>query len=274
MTAVTTARAALGRLRTIALATALACTTGVAHAGFASVVIDGFVISATGAPGSFVFAPTDTMSQAWDLQVLSGGATLDQNANVLPNWDPANATAQAPHTNATVSSFQFTDPLTQLLSPGFVLSATADLFADGVLRTALGNMFSSGSFCFWDSAAPGDFDGTSASCSGSGSLTFTLFYDLIVSDEDSAYAELNVVGTGVPGGLFFDFASNTLGVGSKEDQFFTWSADLTAGNAASFSLAGTVVAAAVPEPGILGLVSLGLIGLCLTRRRSGTRAAA
>ena len=96
MTAVTTARVALGRprttaldrLRTIALATALACTTSGAHADFASVVIDGFVVSPSGDAGSFVFAPTDTMNQAWDLQALVNGVIADQNSNSLPNWDP------------------------------------------------------------------------------------------------------------------------------------------------------------------------------------------
>jgi hypothetical protein len=267
MRAVATARVTRGRLRSIALAAALACTTSSAYAGLASVVIDGFVISSSAADGSFVFGPFDTMNQAWDLEVLIDGGTVDQDAGSSPDWNPSNATAQEPNTMATVSSYQFTDPFTQLISPGFALSATANLVPDRSLRTAVGNMLSSGSFCFWDSTAP--FDGTSGSCSGAGSLTFTVFYDLVVSAApltNSAFAQLSVMGTGVPGGLFVDSAS---GNGSKEDQFFTWTVDLASGNSASFSLEGIVVAEAVPEPGALGLAALGLLALFLARRRSG-----
>src|SRR6185436_1572232 len=107
------------------------------------------------------------------------------------------------------------------------------------------------------------YDGTSASCTGSGSLTFTLFYDLIVQSAfalpNSAYAEVDVLGTGVPGGLFFDFASTVASIPSKFDKSFTWTADLTAGNAAFFDINGVVVAEAIPEPGILSLAALGLI---------------
>ena len=115
-------------------------------------------------------------------------------------------TAQSPRTKATVSSSVDTDPLTQLDTPRFTLSATANSTAIGMLYTALGNMLTSGSFCFWDSNTA--FDGTSASCTGAGSLTFTLFYDLIVhlalsALPNSAYAEINVLGTGVPNGILF-----------------------------------------------------------------------
>lgn len=273
MRAVTSARAALGRLRTIALATALACTASGAHAGFASVVIDGVVISSSSDSDTFLFAPLDTMNQAWDLQVLVDGVIVDQNANSLPNWDPSGATAQDPNAVSTVSTYQFTDPLTQLITPGFALTATANVFPDSSLRTAVGNMFSSGTFCFWDSVAPPPgFDGTSSFCNGTGSLTFTVFYDLIISPLNSNYAEINILGNGVPGGSFVDYASTTLGIGSKEDQSFTWTANLTPGNFASFDVAGIVVAEAIPEPGVLSLLAVGLLGLFVTRRRSGIAA--
>jgi hypothetical protein len=74
---------ALDRLRTIALATALACTSSGAYASFASVVIDGLFISVSTAPGTFVFAPTDTRSQSWDLQALVNGVLAQQNANTV-----------------------------------------------------------------------------------------------------------------------------------------------------------------------------------------------
>ena len=262
---------ALARLRTAALAATLACAANGAHAAFASVVVDSLFVSGTGAPGSFLFAPTDTRNQAWDLQALTNNVLNQQNTGSVANWNQIDRTAQNVAARATVSSTVDTDPLTAVEMPRFTLSATANSpGAIGRLFTALGNMLTDGSFCFWDANTA--FDGTSASCTGSGSLSFSLFYDLIVNSAfalpNSAYAEIDLLGTGVPNGLFFDFASTAAGIPSQLDQSFSWTANLTAGNAASFTLAGTVVAEAIPEPGILSLAALGLIGLAATRRRS------
>ena len=46
-------------------------------------------------------------------------------------------------------------------------------------------------------------------------------------------------------------------------------ANLAAGDSAFFDLAGVVVAQAIPEPGVLALAAIGLIGLAATRRRKG-----
>jgi hypothetical protein len=259
------------QLRTAAIAAALACAANGAYAiSFASVVINGLSFSQTAAPGSFIFAPTDTRNQAWDLQALTNNVLDQQNTGSVPDWANLDKTAQTAQANATLSSSVDTDPLTQVESPRFTLSATANSpGANGVLYSALGNMITDGSFCFWDENT--DFDGTSASCTGSGSLSFTVFYDLVVNSAlglpNSAYAEIDVLGTGVPGGFFADFASTALGIPSEADQSFTWTADLLGGDAAAFTIAGTVAAEAVPEPGVLGLVALGLIGLAATRRR-------
>ena len=267
---------ALGPLRTVALTAALACASTGAYASFASVVVNGLFVSGTGAQGSFLFAPTDTRNQAWDLQALTNNVLNQQNTGSVANWTPLDRTAQSPTgaAKSEVHSIIDTDPATQLETPRFTLSATANSpGAIGVLYTALGSMFTDGSFCFWDENTA--FDGTSASCTGSGSLAFSLFYDIIANSAyglpNNAYAEIDLLGTGVPGGLFFDFASTAAGIPSKLDQSFSWMADLTAGNAASFTIAGTVVAEAIPEPGILSLAALGLIGLAATRRR-GSRA--
>ena len=82
----------------------------------------------------------------------------------------------------------------------------------------------------------------------------------------SAYADLTVDSTSL--GSFTDFASTVANTGSRLDQQLLWTATLGAGDAELFSLTGNVVAEAVPEPGILSLLALGLVALATTRRRS------
>jgi hypothetical protein len=229
------------QIRTAAIEAALACAANGAYAiSFASVVINGLSFSQTAAPGSFIFAPTDTRNQAWDLQTMTNNVLDQQSTGSVASWANLDETAQSAHANATLSSTVDTDPRTQVESPRFTLSATANSpGANGVLYSALGNMITDGSFCFWDENT--DFDGTSASCTGSGSLSFTVFYDLIVNSAlglpNSAYAEIDVLGTGVPGGFFADFASTSLGIPSEADQSFTWTADLLGGDDAAFTIA-------------------------------------
>jgi len=255
-----------------ALATAMAMASAAtgADASVARVVIDSFTASGTSTSG-FLFAPTDNRFQSWLLQAeTNGGATTSSNSNTVFTWSNQTATAQTATAKATVASTNQTDPSGALETPNFTLEANATPLSNGLIQDAFGNMLESGLFCFGNG---NNFDGTTAGCNAAGSVTFTVFYDLIISalpggPASSAYAEFDVTGTGVPNGLFFDIASTAAGGSSKLTQEFTWTANLLAGGFASVDLNGVVVVQAVPEPNVLVLAALGLIGLAATRRRN------
>jgi hypothetical protein len=257
----------------MALAMALMCAAPSADATLARVVIDSFTATGTPAdPFDFLFAPTDNRLQSWSLQAeAAGGAPSDTDSNTVFTWSPQTASAQTAAATADVASSIQTDPFTALETPNFSLGASATLF-----QNAFGNMLESGLFCFGDG---NNFDGTSAGCNAAGSIVFTVFYDLIIDPlpgglASSAYAELDVLGTGVPNGLYADFASTVAGDSSRFSQQFTWTADLAAGELASVGLGGTVVAQAVPEPDALALVAVGLIAFAGIRlRRAASRSA-
>ena len=270
----TTARRAFGRLRTAAVVAALACVSNGAYAAFASVLIDDFFFTANpGNATSFLFAPTDTMGQAWDLRTFANGAQTGVATGSRADFLNVTATATGPQANATVSSSPITLPSGQI-TPSFHLAATANpLSHSAVLYEATGLMFAFGSYCFYDAALDptGAFDGTSVFCTGSGMVDFFLQYDLEVTrgpgaPPTSAYAELDVNATGLAS--VFDFASTVANIPSKLDQQLVWTANLGTGDAAAFDLTGTVVVQAVPEPGVLTLAALGLVALAATRRRN------
>jgi hypothetical protein len=278
MTAVTNptiARRALDRLRTAAVVAALACASNMAYAQFASVVIDDFFFTANpGNATSFIFAPTDTMFNAWDLQTFAGAAPTSAQIGSTSAWPPfLTMTATGPQAGVAGTFQQGTDPTTAQPTPSFSLSATVNPVSNGVLYQALGQWFTAGSYCFYDSALDPNhaFNGTSAFCTGSGSIDFFLQYDLIVAGGPgtSAYADFNVDSTSL--GSFIDFASTIANTGSLLDQHLIWTATVAAGDAEFFSLTGNVVAQAIPEPGMLPLVALGLVVLAATRRRSARR---
>jgi len=278
MTAVTTitvARRALDRLRTAAVVAALACASNGAHASLASVIIDDFAFTATpGNATSFIFAPTDTLFNSWDLETFAGLAQTSAQTGSTSDWPPfLTRTATGPQASATGTFQRGTDPSTAQPTPSFSLSATANPLTNGVLYQGLGQWFTSGAYCFYDSALDPNqaFDGTSAFCTGMGSIDFFIQYDLNVvrgigGIPTSAYADFTVDSFSL--GSFTDFASTVANTGSRLDQQLLWTATLGAGDAELFSLTGNVIAQAVPEPGVLPLVALGLVGLAAMRRRA------
>jgi len=271
MSKVKTTSGAPFRFWALAIAMGLASAATGAEASIARVVIDSFTATGNSTSG-FLFSPTDNRFQSWLLQAeTNGGATTATNNNTFLTWSNQTATAQTATAKATVASSIQTDFTTALETPNFSLEASATPSPNGLFQNAFGNMLESGLFCFGDGRG---FDGTSAGCNTAGSITFTVFYDLIISalpggPASSAYAELDVSGTGVPNGLFFDIASTVAGGSSRFTQQFTWTEDLVAGGLASVDLGGTVVVQAIPEPNVLVLAALGLIGLAATRRRNG-----
>ena len=170
------------RFRTAALAAALACA---ANGAYASLRIGRHRrllvhLQCWTRESSSSRRPTPGISPGISRRWTTPCSPLP-NTGSVPNWSPVTQTAQNARTGqakATVSSSN-TDPLTQVpLACLHAVSANATALRMVMLYTALGNMFTSGGFCSVGPATP-TFDGTSASCTGSGSLTFTLFYDLI-----------------------------------------------------------------------------------------------
>src|SRR5262245_22600601 len=219
----TIARRALDRFRTAAVVAALACASNGAYGAFASVVIDDFFVTATTDEAtSFFFVPTDQTAQTWDLRTFAAGVQTGVASGSTPNWPPfLTATASGPQANATVTSQPITLPSGQL-APSFNLAATANPLSNGVLYEATGLMFAAGGYCFYDAALDplGLFDGTSAFCTGSGTLDFFLQYDLNVirgpgDPPTSAFADLTVTSLSLPNGSFYDFASTVAGIPSK-----------------------------------------------------------
>jgi len=267
MSEVTTRTVASTHLWTVALAMALTCATPVAEAALARVVINSFTATDTDPfDNSFLFAPTDAQFQAWSVgAATNNAASSDTHSGTQPSWLPVTATAQTSTAMANVASSSQTDPFTGLVTPNFSLTASATPGMHGLSQSAFGNMSTRGNFCF-----DANFLGT---CNGAGSVTFDLFYDLIVDPAATpgslATAGLNVSGTGIPNGLFFDIASTGAGDTSSLGQHFSWTVNLGAGGIASVALNGSAAAELVPEPNVLALVALGVIGFAATRRSRG-----
>jgi hypothetical protein len=267
-----TVRIAGATLRAVSVGVALACGAGTSMAGIASLNITSFTVSAAEFSGNFVFA-TDAF-QSYNLAAHEAGGLLGQGLDNFSaaNWNPgANRLAQTTSTKATGNTVNFTDPLTQLTTAGFSLSAQAtpahappaqpnDAKTDAILE---------GAFVL--------LDGNDAPIGGT--LTFDLFYDMSVSTPGSSpliysQAALNLLASSDAGDhtSFSDgLLSNNLtgGTGSVNPGHFSWTYKLAAGEAAYYTLSGTVFAvAAIPEPETYALMVLGLAGIgAATRRR-------
>lgn len=280
MTSIPTAKWALSRLGTVAVAVGLACSASGALAAAASVANFAFTVDTVADPSVFVFAPTDFQGLAWDLRAQDGGGLFGEQARngSATSWDNVDQTAVTSKAKATVSSSTATDPFTLLNTPKFTLAAEASRSLGYPLGTPAnrgsGSFVSSGIFCFGN----GDgFDGTSAGCNAAGQLTLTVYYDLLVSilgggaEQAESSITLHVANAdGSVSSFQSDFASAG-STGSLHDRFLTFTIDLGAGDAAFFDLTGTVLATAVPEPSMFALTALGLglVAGSMRRRRTG-----
>jgi hypothetical protein len=259
----------LARLRLPALAAALAVAAGASHAG-AVVNITSFTITTDGIPfvaPKFGVATGQTSDLQMDASNGGGGATDSQfySAN---NWNdsPTNTTAQTSAAVATGNIISFTDALTQLQTGGFNLSASALSLGIGTLAlptiaTAMGAQ--AGGFTLVDEN--GD--------AIAGTLTFDVFYDLTVSpgigaSPHNSSNEALVIFSAADddGGNSVSDMLSGFGPAMTSGQF-TMSFELAAGEFAVYSLAGSAVATALPEPGSMALAMIGLFAAGASCRR-------
>lgn len=269
-------RTALGRFRTLALASALACTASGAYASFAAVSFS-LSVTATGTDqfADLLFAPPEGLLQTWDLLAESGNLS-NSNTGFAFDWNTLDRTAQIGPAKATYSFLQGSGPASQP-TPGISLTATAPALFFGPLQSALTTGVASGGYCFYNSNTP--FTNDINSCTGSGTLEFQLDYFLTAALvgphglASNASASVFLTGTDVPPpGFFLDqvlVAGLPLGGTTSKTGSFTWTANLSPGGFTSFAITGQANAQGIPEPSVLALAALGLLGLVATRRRKG-----
>jgi hypothetical protein len=233
----------------------------------------------TSAVDAYVWAVDTAAFQQWAMTALNAGglngaASNDISANDL---NPLSRLAQTSLAEAKGSTVQFTDNTTQLTTTGLTLGARATpslLPPVAFPNSGEANATQSGGFTLIDALGG----------SVAGDLSFTLFYDLGVdagggtAPTQMADASLSLLASSDAGGAFA--AADALSSGdepggmAQRSGSFTWAFQLAAGEAAYYTLSGTALAQAVPEPHGLALLALSLAGAaCATRRRPAGNAA-
>ncbi len=238
----------------------------------AAVSVTGFSVT-TSAVDAYVWAVDTAAFQQWAMTALNAGglngaASNDISANDL---NPLSRLAQTSLAEAKGSTVQFTDNTTQLTTTGLTLGARATpslLPPVAFPNSGEANATQSGGFTLINALGG----------SVAGDLNFTLFYDLGVdagggtAPAQMADASLSLLASSDAGGAFS--AAGTLSSGDEPGGMglrsgsFTWAFQLGAGEAAYYTLSGTALAQAVPEPHALALLALSLAAAaCASRRR-------
>lgn len=263
-------------LKALAVAATLSCGIGASVAADATLSITSFTATVERFSGNYV--GTLDAYQSLDMTALdAGGLNGADNASFADtDWDQGlNVTAMTGRATATGHTVQFTDPLTQLATGGFNLAATAlssSLPLGAPPNSADARAIHQGIFTLVD----GELEPVS------GTITFELYYEMSVAPPAGGWS-FNTAQTTLSLDHSTDttdaqtFADGVLSSGasgniSKNDGFYTWTVNLAAGESAYYTLGGSAIAQAVPEPGTYALMGLGLFAVAsIAHRRKADR---
>ena len=168
-------------------------------------------------------------------------------------------TSSAPVTDSRISSFAFnTDPTISG-------AAAAGAYSYTTLNSNYPNGIGTVDVCFKDastgSCAGGGSGGLTIGQSGTGNFTLSFSSPVSALTLSDFYVRYQSI-SGVPG------VSSASGAGT-----ITSSTSSTTGGTTTSSTSSTTGGTEVPEPGMLGLFGIGLIGLVVSRRRQPQRRA-